>query len=114
MRHTQHTVLRTLTLGLLALGLLAWAGGCGFPTQTTISTGNDGGLRTLVIPDDAEVFIDGGSMGPASQFRGRTFIRMKAGKHVVEIKKPGYQTYRDEVFVSNNMITITVMLKKAE
>jgi hypothetical protein len=102
-----------LALSLLALGLAAWAGGCGFPTQTTFSTGNDGGLTMLVIPDDAEVFVDGASMGPASQYRGHTFIQLKGGKHLVEIKKPGYHDYREEVFVSGNLRSITVRLKKS-
>jgi hypothetical protein len=111
MRHTHRTV-----TGILALGLLAMvgAGGCGFPTQTTFSVGNDGGIRTLVIPDDAEVFVDGGSMGPVSQYRGKTFIQVKGGKHMVEIKKPGYLPYREEIFVSGNIMTITVTLKKEQ
>jgi hypothetical protein len=100
-----------LLTGCLVGGLLLLSA-CNFSTPTILNAGNNGGLRTLVIPDDAEVFIDGGSMGPASKYRGRTFIQMMGGKHVVEIKKPGYQTYRDEVFISNNMITITVTLKK--
>jgi hypothetical protein len=113
MRHPRRTVWDMPTLALLALGLLAVAGaGCSLPTQTTFGVGNDGGIRTIVIPDDAEVFVDGGSMGPASQYRGRTFIQVKGGKHVVEIKKPGHVPYREEVFVSGNMITITVTLKK--
>ncbi|MEW6324999.1 MAG: PEGA domain-containing protein [Nitrospirota bacterium] len=104
-----------MMLGWLAGGLLLIAAtGCGFPTQTTFGVSGDGGLRTIVIPDDAEVFVDGASMGPASQYRGRTFIQMKAGKHVVEIKKAGYATYREEVFVSGNLKTITVTLKKSE
>jgi hypothetical protein len=97
--------------GVLAGSLLVVAA-CGFPTQTTFGVGNDGGLRTLVIPDDAEVFIDGGSMGAASQYRGRTFIQMKGGTHVVEIKKSGYADYREEVFVKGNIITMTLTLKK--
>jgi hypothetical protein len=110
MAHLHRVGLGTLMFGLLAL---VWAGGCGFPTQTTFGVGNDGGIRTLAMPDDAEVFVDGGSMGPASQYRGRTFIQVKGGKHVVEIKKTGYLPYREEVFVSGNMVTITVTLKKS-
>lgn len=99
--------------GLLA-GSLLLVSACGFPTQTTFGVGNDGGIRTIVIPDDAEVFVDGGPMGSASRYRGRTFIQVKGGKHVVEIKKSGYLPYREEVFVSGNMITMTVTLKKAD
>ena len=100
-----------MILGLLA-GSLVYIAACGFPTQTTFGVGNEGGLRMLVIPDDAVVYVNGASMGPVNQYRGRTFIRLKNGKHVVEIQKAGYATYREEVFVSNNMVTLTVTLKK--
>jgi len=99
---------------ILLAGSLLLVSACGFPTQTTFGVGGDGGIRTIVIPDDAEVFVDGGSMGPASRYRGRTFIQVKNGKHVVEIKKSGYLPYREEVFVSGSMITMTVTLKKSD
>lgn len=99
-------------VGVLLLGSLMVVVSCGFPTQTTFGVGNDGGLRTLVIPDDAEVFVDGASMGPVSQYRGRTFIQLKGGKHQLEIKKAGYAPYTQEIFVSGNLITVTVTLKK--
>jgi len=102
---------RRLLTGFLVCSLLL-ASACSYFSPTTPNSGQDGGLRTLVIPDDAEVFVDGSSMGPVSGFRGRTFIPMKGGQHVVEIKKPGYQTYRHEVTINNNIITITVTLKK--
>jgi len=102
-----------MLFGLL-VGSLVSITACGFPTQTTFGVSNDGGIRMLVLPDDAEVFIDGASMGAVSQFRGRTFIQVKGGKHVVEIKRPGYADYREEIFVSNNIVTITVTLKKSE
>ncbi len=111
MRHTHRIFLGGLAGGLLLAALVA---GCGFPTQTTFGVADEGGLRTVVIPDDAEVFVDGTSMGPASQYRGRTFIQLKGGKHVVEIKKPGYITHREEVFVSNNLRTLMVTLTKEE
>jgi hypothetical protein len=112
MRHTPQII-----FGLLCGSLLLMAsagGGCGFPTQTTFGVGNDGGLRMIVLPEDAEVFVDGASMGPAKQFRGSAFIQLKGGKHVVEIKKPGYADYREEIFVSGNIVTMTVTLKKTE
>ena len=97
--------------GFLACGLLL-VSSCAFFPPTAANTGTNGGLHTLVIPDDAEVFVDGASMGPASQYRGRAFIPLKGGKHVVEIKKAGYLPYRDEVTVNNTMLMMTVTLKK--
>jgi PEGA domain len=101
-------------VGAFLLGSLAIVMSCSLPTQTTFGVGNDGGLTMLVIPDDAEVFVDGASMGPASQYRGHSFIQLKGGKHLVEIKKPGYRDYREEVFVSGNLRTMTVTLKKSD
>lgn len=102
-------------LGLLVCTLvtaMSAGGGCGFPTQTTFGVGNDGGLRTIVMPEDAEVFVDGASMGAAKQYSAKKFIQVSGGKHVVEIKKPGYVTYAKEVFVSGNLQTINVTLIK--
>ena len=96
-------------VGLILSGLLMITS-CGLPKQTTFGVGDDGGLRTIVIPDDAEVFVDGVSMGAVSQYRGRTFIPVTAGQHLVEIKKPGYATYTKEIFVRGNMQTLTITL----
>ncbi|HTP41534.1 MAG TPA: PEGA domain-containing protein [Nitrospiria bacterium] len=104
---------RWLLTGLFACCLLA-ATACTLFSPTTSAPPQAGGLRTLVIPDDAEVIVDGVSMGPASKYRGRDFIPVKGGAHQVEIRKEGYQPYRDAVFINNNMIMITVTLKKAE
>jgi len=106
------TTQRLLT-GLLACSLIL-ATACSLFSPTPHVPTPDGGLRTLVIPDDAEVFVDGASMGPASQYRGHIFIQLKGGKHLIEIKKPGYRNYREEVFISGNLRMITVTLKKAD
>jgi hypothetical protein len=104
---------RRLLTGLFACSLIL-ASACSLFSPAPHPSPLEGGLRTLVIPDDAEVIVDGVSMGPASQYRGRAFIPVKGGAHQVEIKKEGYQPYRDAVFINNNLIMITVTLKKAE
>lgn len=106
-------VTRRLLNCFLACSLLM-ASACSLFTPTTPSAGQDGGLTMLVMPDDAEVFVDGASMGPAGQYRGHTFLQLKGGKHLVEIKKPGYRDYREEIFVGGNLVSITVRLKKAD
>ena len=102
---------RWLLAGFLVCSLIA-SSACSLFTPTSPVSAQNGGLRTLVIPDDAEVIVDGVSMGPASKYRGRDFIPVKGGAHQVEIRKEGYQPYRDAVFINNNMIMITVTLKK--
>jgi len=102
---------RWLLTGFLAGGLFLVTS-CALFTSTTANTETNGGLRTLVIPDDAEVFVDGTSMGPASRYRGHTVIPLKGGKHVVEIKKDGYLPYHDEIVINKNLLTLTVTLKK--
>ncbi|HUJ79773.1 MAG TPA: PEGA domain-containing protein [Nitrospiria bacterium] len=106
-------VTRLILTFFLSCGLFA-ASACSLLPSATPNGEQAGGLRTLVIPDDAEVFVDGVSMGPAGKYRGRTFIELKGGTHQVEIKKEGYEPYRDDVVINNNMIMITVTLKKTE
>ncbi len=99
-------------VGVLLLGSLLTVLSCSLPTQTTFGVGNDGGLTLNVIPNDAELFVDGASMGPVGQYRGRRFVQLKGGKHQIEIKEAGYIPYTQEIFVSGNLTTITVTLKK--
>ncbi len=104
----QKTTLCVIALFLLAIVIVA----CGFPRQTTFGVGNEGGLRIIADPSDAEVLVDGASMGPASQFSGDRYIKLTSGTHRIEIRKDGYLPYTNEVFSSNSLQTLEVTLKK--
>jgi hypothetical protein len=60
-------------------------------TTTTPATDEKGVLHLNVKPHDAEVYIDGGLVGKASQFEGVFHkLRLEAGVHRVELRAPGY------------------------
>ena len=45
--------------------------GCGTPREATIGVGNEGALRIICNPNDAEVFVDTVSMGEANKYDGK-------------------------------------------
>ena len=87
--------------------------GCGTPKEATIGVGNEGAIRIVCNPSDAEVFIDGGSMGEANRYDGNPgYIKLSSGTHKVEIKKEGYAPYSRDVYSSKSLQTIEVTLRK--
>jgi hypothetical protein len=52
-----------------------------------------GGVSFEITPSDAEIFIDGRSYGPASDFTPTSApLSLSAGRHHVEIRANGYET----------------------
>ncbi|MFH2013269.1 MAG: PEGA domain-containing protein [Pseudomonadota bacterium] len=89
--------------------------GCGTPKETTMGVGNEGAIKIVCIPSDAEVFIDGASMGEANRYDGNPgYIKLSSGTHKIEIKKEGYAPYSRELYSSKSLQTIEVTLKKVE
>ncbi|HOX55366.1 MAG TPA: PEGA domain-containing protein [Candidatus Paceibacterota bacterium] len=73
------------------------------------STGGKAGIVTVMAPDDAcEIYVDGGFVGhtPAR-------VRLKAGPHVVEVRKAGFKTYQKNLQVSEGAeLTLRAVLDK--
>jgi len=89
--------------------------GCGTPREATIGVGNEGALKIVCDPSDAEVSIDGVSMGEANRYDGKPgYIKLSSGTHKVELKKEGYAPYFREVYSSKSLQTIDVTLRKIE
>jgi hypothetical protein len=63
--------------------------------------GETGELSVDVRPDDAIVYLDGRAIGLASDIRNSAALRrLPAGRHRIEVRRPGYATLREEVVVS--------------
>ena len=100
----------TIMLSLLLILVLL---GCGTPKEATIGVGNEGAMRIVCSPGDAEVFIDGASMGEVNRYDGKPgYIKLSSGTHKVEIKKEGYVSYSRDVYSSKSLQTIEVTLRK--
>jgi hypothetical protein len=65
-----------------------------------------GGLVFNVNPPEAEVVIDGVSQGAASSYTEDRYLKVSAGKHALELRLAGYETYSREIFVSNTLLRI--------
>ena len=70
-----------------------------------------GSLALRVQPEDAEVLVDGQPWkGSATERLG---IRLPVGRHHIEVRKTGFQTYAEDVLIRTNAtLTLNVALKK--
>lgn len=93
---------------LLAAGIL-FAAGC-YPKGQVYGVGNVGGLIFAVNPPDAEVVLDGVVQGKASAFTEDRHLKVESGTHRLELRKPGYETYARDVYVSNALLRIEATL----
>jgi hypothetical protein len=100
-----------LSLAAMLLAAVVLLGGC-YPKGQVMGVGNEGGLFFDVNPPEALVFLDGVEQGASSLFTKERYMKVSAGTHVVELKLPGYETYRREIFVSNSMLRIEAGLIK--
>jgi hypothetical protein len=73
-----------------------------------------GTLSVRVQPADAEIVIDGEPWSaPAAQ--DRISIRLAEGRHRVEIRKPGFADYREDVLIRDNRtLTLNVSLLRGD
>ncbi len=93
---------------LLAAGIFL-AAGC-YPKAQVYGVGNAGGLVFAVNPPDAEVLLDGVVQGKASEFTEERFLKVESGTHRLELRKPGYEPYARDVYVSNAILRIEAAL----
>lgn len=92
----------------LAAGIL-FAAGC-YPKAQVYGVGNVGGLIFAVNPPDADVVLDGVVQGKASEFTEDRYLKVDSGTHRLELRKPGYETYVRDVYVSSALLRIEATL----
>lgn len=64
-----------------------------------------------VIPSDAEVFLDGRRLGPASALGGADgVLSLEPGVYQITVRKKGFETWRAEVAVGDRVERIEVSL----
>jgi len=102
------SIVRSVPVLSLAATLLAAAvllGGC-YPKSQVYGVGNEGGLVFNVNPPEAEVFLDGVGQGASSAYTEDRYLKVSPGKHVLELRLPGYETYAREFYMSNSLLRI--------
>ncbi len=95
--------------GLVLAVVALLAAGC-HPKAPTGGAENVGGLVFAVDPPDAEVLLDGVGRGKASEYAGDRWLAAERGTHRLEIRKPGFETYVRDVYVSNALLRIEAIL----
>jgi hypothetical protein len=100
-----------LSFPVMLLAALVLLGGC-YPKSQVYGVGNEGGLIFNVNPPEAEVFLDGVGQGPSSAYTEDRYLKVSPGKHVLDLRLDGYETYSREIFVSNSLLRIEAGLIK--
>jgi hypothetical protein len=111
MRRSNVRAVQVLSLAAMLLAAVVLLGGC-YPKGQVYGVENDGGLVFNVNPPEALVFLDGVGQGASSLFPQERYLKVSAGKHLLELKLPGYETYSREIFVSNSLLRIEAGLIK--
>jgi PEGA domain len=102
------SIARFITVVPLAVMLLAAVvllGGC-YPKSQVYGVGNEGGLVFNVNPPEAEVFLDGVGQGASSAYTEDRYLKVSAGKHLLELRLDGYETYSRGIYVANSLLRI--------
>ena len=100
-------------LSLLLLAVLLILSACGMPKETRRGVGNEGLLIIQAVPDDAEVYVDGQSVGRAGKYESDP-LELSSGTHKIEIRKAGYVSEFREVYSGNqSRHTLKVNLRKS-
>lgn len=94
-----------LSFAVMLLVAVALLGGC-YPRSQVYGVGNEGGLVFNVNPPEAEVLIDGVAQGPASAFTEERYLKVSPGKHLLELRLSGYETYAREFYMANSLLRI--------
>ena len=104
----------TVTLILALLSFVAGAC-CGLPKTSLSTVANEGFVKILAVPEDADVYINGVNSGAAKNYDGKKQVMaLPAGRHKIEIKKQGYHPYSREMMVgagATETIKITLSAK---
>ena len=51
-------------------------------------------------------FLDGVGQGASSAYTEDRYLKVSAGKHVLELRLAGYETYSREIYVANSLLWI--------
>ena len=103
--------MKVLSLAVTLLAAAVLFGGC-YPKSQVYGVGNEGGLVFSVNPPEAVVFLDGVGQGPSSAFTEDRYLKVSPGKHVLELRLDGYDTYSREIYVANSLLRIEAGLIK--
>jgi hypothetical protein len=105
MRRSIASGMKVLSLAVTLLAAAVLLGGC-YPKSQVYGVGNEGGLVFNVNPPEAEVFLDGVGQGASSGYTEDRYLKVSAGKHVLELRLGGYETYSRDIYVANSLLRI--------
>ncbi|MEK6696884.1 MAG: PEGA domain-containing protein [Candidatus Deferrimicrobiota bacterium] len=105
MRRSIARGMKVLSLAVTLLAAVVLLGGC-YPKSQVYGVGNEGGLVFNVNPPEAEVFLDGVGQGASSGYTEDRYLKVSPGKHLLELRLHGYETYAREFYMANSLLRI--------
>lgn len=111
MRRSIARSIPVLSLAVMLLAAAVLLGGC-YPKSQVYGVGNEGGLVFNVNPPEAGVFLDGVGQGASSAYTEDRYLKVSPGKHVLELRLGGYETYSREIYVASSLLRIEAGLIK--
>lgn len=100
---------RKMAILAAALALAA----CAAPRTAVQTDDQSGRVKFRVIPNHAEVVVDGKSMGKARQFDGSSAVlKLGPGSHTVVLKADGFEDYQTQVYLSDTEELVEIKLKE--
>lgn len=107
---------------LLACGSLSWGTACGssspkaespalVPVEVEESPAPKPGIAFEIDPPDAEVFVDGESLGSAAEVIEAGDLILSAGLHQIMIRHDDFETSRVEVTIGEKTELLQINLQ---
>jgi len=69
-------------------------------------------ITLTVSPDESSIYLNGKFWGISPKGGKIENLRLPPGKYLLEVVKPGYKTYKNELEVGNQKITMMIILAK--
>jgi hypothetical protein len=99
--------MRNIIVQLLLLSVVFMVG-CGGPSTAVKSAPDRAGIVIKNAPESSVLYVDGVTVGPASDFNGKKkYLELEAGSHLIVIKSDANKILtRQEIFLDSEIKTI--------
>jgi hypothetical protein len=81
--------------------------------KTSVMVPSEGQVCFQVVPNSAEVYVDGKNMGKSSQFEKGECLVLDLGKHNIQILAAGFESYNEDINVGQAKQFFRARLAKA-
>jgi len=81
--------------------------------KSSVMVPSEGQVCFNVVPNSAEVFVDGKDMGQAGQYEKGECLVLTLGPHNIQILAPGFESDNEDIYVGQAKQFVRARLVKA-